>query len=180
MTDSTLIIGGCRSGKSSYALALAQSRQPSNKFFVATCVPRDPEMEARVARHRTERDASWQVEEIPLHLHEFLLEQKADTDLILIDCLTLWISNLMMAHDNDSDILASIDRLCDRLCAPPCPVLLVTNEVGAGIVPENDLARRYRDLVGHANQQVAAVCRQVIWMVAGIAVPIKPSQQAPC
>jgi len=131
-------------------------------------------MQARVDRHKQERDGTWQTVETPLDLADTLDAYGDKTDLILIDCLTLWISNLMMVHESDDAIHAIIDDFCERLHHPSCSVLLVTNEVGAGIVPENDLARRYRDLVGKTNQKVAAACRRVVWMVAGIPVTIKP------
>lgn len=174
MNHSTLVIGGCRSGKSSQALHLADAQKPDRKLFVATCVPQDPEMLDRVARHKKERDSHWLTIETPLTLAETIDGYGSETDLILIDCLTLWVSNLMMENDED-EIHNAIDQLCDRLQRPPCPVILVSNEVGTGIVPENHIARRYRDLVGRANQRVAAACHSVIWMVAGIPVTIKPT-----
>ena len=93
---------------------------------------------------------------------------------MLVDCLTLWISNMMMENNDDRTIQKHCKEVCAILKAPPCPIILVSNEVGAGIVPENQLARRYRDLTGWANQQIAAACQTVIWMVAGIPVTIKP------
>lgn len=153
---------------------MAEHRNPARKLFVATCIPQDPEMQVRVDRHKAERDVTWQTVETPLDLPETIDKFGSGADLILIDCLTLWVSNLMMAHDSDDTIHEAVNHLCDRIKKPPCTVLLVTNEVGTGIVPENDLARRYRDLVGRTNQMVAAACQRVVWMVAGIPVTIKP------
>jgi adenosylcobinamide kinase / adenosylcobinamide-phosphate guanylyltransferase len=174
MHQTTLIIGGCRSGKSRHALELGAATPGSRKFFMATCSPQDSEMHERVHRHQQERGSLWHTLETPLLLTETLTRYGPDADMVVVDCLTLWTSNLMFAHTADeSAIYHQIDQLCELLREPPCPVILVTNEVGAGIVPENRLARLFRDIVGRTNQQTAAACRQVIWMVAGIAVPIK-------
>jgi adenosylcobinamide kinase / adenosylcobinamide-phosphate guanylyltransferase len=174
MHPTTLIIGGCRSGKSRHALELGNAINTHRKLFVATCVPRDTEMHARVQRHQQERGSDWETVEVPMDLAEALHLQGPGMDLAVVDCLTLWVSNLLLAHETEP---LAIDRqvsdLCALLSSPPCPLILVTNEVGAGIVPDNQLARRYRDLAGHTNQQVATACRRVIWMVAGIPVPIK-------
>lgn len=99
-----------------------------------------------------------------------------ETNVILIDCLTLWVSNLMMAHESDEDIIERVSQLSEAIQSPPCPIILVTNEVGAGIVPENPLARRFRDLTGWCNQRIASGCSDVVWMVAGIPQSIKSSK----
>lgn len=174
MHTSTLIIGGCRSGKSRHALQIAETSGTRQKLFIATCVPQDEEMRERVRRHQQERGDDWQALEVPIEVASAIARKGVDAGLILVDCLTLWISNIMLENETEDAIHRRIDALCDLLTAPPCPVILVSNEVGTGIVPENALARHYRDLVGRANQQVAAACRQVIWMVAGIPVTIKP------
>ncbi len=179
MHSTTLILGGCRSGKSRYALSLGNSYPGQRKLFVATCEPRDAEMRARIERHQRERGTHWQTRESPIDLVALLARQAEGTDLILVDCLTLWISNLLLTLDNDDLVQDHVDRLCGILSTPPCPIILVSNEVGAGIVPENPLARRFRDLTGSANQKTAAACGQVVWMVAGIAVPIKTGTVGP-
>lgn len=130
-------------------------------------------MADRVQRHREERGADWRTIECPFDLMEDIDRHAARDDVVLIDCLTLWASNLILKIDDEHKVDERIDRLASWLAAPPCPIVIVTNEVGAGIVPDNALARRYRDLVGRINQQVAAVSQRVIWMVAGIAVTIK-------
>jgi adenosylcobinamide kinase/adenosylcobinamide-phosphate guanylyltransferase len=173
MISTTLVAGGCRSGKSRQALELGEKSAGRRNLFVATCQPHDAEMAARIARHQRERGRNWQTVEAPLDPDKIILEQGAGADVLLIDCLTLWISNLMMVHERDEEILQAVDRLHRAVAAPPCPIILVSNEVGAGIVPENPMARRFRDLAGWCNQKIAAACRNVIWMVAGIAVPIK-------
>lgn len=176
--NTTLVIGGCRSGKSSHALHLADRMGNARKIFLATCIPRDDEMHQRVSRHRAERGPGWTAVETPLFLSEAIRNIGPNADVLLVDCLTLWVSNLMMENAEDPD--ASTDRLAaqtglliESLHAAACPVILVTNEVGAGIVPDNPLARQFRDAVGHVNQRIAACADQVIWMVAGIPVNIK-------
>ncbi len=173
MYSTTLIIGGCRSGKSGHALALGEQSMGSRNLFVATCQPYDSEMIARIAHHQKTRGRHWQTVEAPLDPDKVIMDQGPGTDVLLIDCLTLWISNLMMAYENDDGIIQAVDRLYRAVIAPPCPILMVTNEVGAGIVPENAMARRFRDLAGWCNQKMADACHQVILMVAGIDVPIK-------
>jgi adenosylcobinamide kinase / adenosylcobinamide-phosphate guanylyltransferase len=169
----TLIIGGCRSGKSRQALALGNAVQARCKWFMATCQPQDVEMLDRIQRHQQERGPDWRTVEAPIAIAHAVRQNARSGDVVLIDCLTLWASNMMLAHEEDASIYHRIDELCALLTAPPCPVILVTNEVGTGIVPVNPLARRYRDLIGRINQQTASASQRVIWMVAGIAVTIK-------
>ncbi len=173
MHATTLIIGGCRSGKSSHALALGEKSIGRNNLFVATCQPHDDEMIARINHHRLTRGRHWQTVEEPLNPDKVILDQAPAADVIVIDCLTLWISNMVMAGHSDDRIMGAIKRLSQAAAAPACPVFMVTNEVGLGIVPENAVARRFRDLAGWCNQNMAAACQHVIWMVAGIAVPVK-------
>lgn len=175
MNPTTFIIGGCRSGKSGHALRLGESLRGGRKLFVATCVPQDGEMRQRVLRHQQDRSPQWSTLETPVELAQSIAQNGPDADLMLIDCLTLWVSNLMLTYEDQKPIDDRVEGLCAVLRNPPCPLILVSNEVGAGIVPENPLARRFRDIVGWTNQQVAAACRQVIWMVAGLPVPIKPN-----
>lgn len=169
-----LVLGGCRSGKSAHALRLAEPMGP-RRLFVATCVPRDEEMRERVNRHRRERGESWQTLEVPVTLADTIGTRSASAEVMLVDCLTLWLSNLLMETDDEARLRRHIDVLARAVEAAPNAVILVSNEVGAGIVPENRLARRYRDLAGWTNQAMAAVCDRVIWTVAGIPVTIKPS-----
>ena len=180
MMKSTLVIGGCRSGKSSHALSLADGLGARPKTFVATCTAQDEEMRRRIERHQQERGAEWQTLEVPIEIAAAITSRGDQAGLILIDCLTLWISNMMMAEADDTTILKECQKLCDVLKVPPCPIVLVSNEVGAGIVPENALARRYRDLTGWVNQRIAAACQCVIWMVAGIPFTIKPQAIDTC
>jgi len=170
----TFVIGGCRSGKSGYALNLAEATAKRKRLFIATCVPLDEEMKQRVMRHRQERNKSWDTIEAPLYLPDAITTHSKDTGVLLVDCLTLWISNLLLELDNAEKISEHVDRLTRAIESSGCPVILVSNEVGTGIVPENRLARLYRDAVGFANQRVAQCCEEVVWMVAGIPNKIKP------
>jgi len=168
----TFVLGGCRSGKSSYALKLAEQIPGTEKIFIATCIPHDEEMKDRVERHRKERSSLWKTLEIPLLLSE-AIRKNDHNNVILADCLTLWISNLLLETNELEEITSHIKNLAETLERVRCPVILVSNEVGTGIVPENRLARLFRDAVGFANQQIAASSDRVIWMVAGIPVTIK-------
>jgi adenosylcobinamide kinase/adenosylcobinamide-phosphate guanylyltransferase len=174
-----LVIGGCRSGKSSHALHLAEKMRGDEKIFVATCVPRDDEMRQRVANHQKQRSQKWKTVEAPLRLPEAIGENAKTGSVVLVDCLTMWVSNLLMENGDDpgiADVLrieAQIPGLVHAIDPADGPVILVSNEVGAGIVPENKLARRFRDLVGSLNQAVAKRADSVVWMVAGIPVSVK-------
>jgi adenosylcobinamide kinase/adenosylcobinamide-phosphate guanylyltransferase len=171
----TFILGGCRSGKSGFALQTANAIPADRRVFIATSMPFDDEMKARVARHRAERGAGWTTVEAPLALAEAIAENARNGCVILVDCLTLWISNLLLPTGAPAAVEARIPRLIRTLAQAACPVVLVSNEVGAGIVPENKLARQFRDLTGTANQAVAAAANRVVWVVAGIPVTIKPT-----
>lgn len=172
MRETVLIIGGCRSGKSGHALHLAE-QLAGQKIFIATCVPGDKEMEQRVLHHQKQRNPNWKTLEVPLLLSESIRENSGRGHVILVDCLTLWINNLIMENDDPEHIDMHIQQLIQSLEKTECPVILVSNEVGTGIVPENRLARLFRDVAGFANQKIAACVDRVIWMVAGIPVEIK-------
>ena len=171
--ETILVMGGCRSGKSSYALELAVQISGDKKLFVATCIPYDDEKKDRVAKHKKERDKKWLTIETPIEIYNTIKEKSITMDVILIDCLTLWISNLMGKNLDDQEIFTEIQKLILSCKEASCSVIIVSNEVGAGIVPENSIARRFRDIVGFANQKVASSTNKVTWMVAGIPVPIK-------
>jgi adenosylcobinamide kinase/adenosylcobinamide-phosphate guanylyltransferase len=167
------VIGGCRSGKSRHALELAEQMPGTRKVFVATCVPRDEEMNQRVSRHRQERSSSWITLEVPVCLADTVRQKSGEYDLMLIDCLTLWMSNLLLETEDFEAIDRHVTDLTRALEVARCPVILVSNEVGTGIVPENRLARLFRDATGFSNQKVATCADEVVWMVAGIPVKIK-------
>ena len=173
MKEIVFVIGGCRSGKSRHALETAARIAANKRIFIATCIPYDAEMKQRVDRHQKERGRDWQTVEAPVDLPQTVTDSSRQADVVLIDCLTLWISNLLMEIEDDETITERIFSLAQTLESATCPVILVSNEVGAGIVPENQLARRFRDLVGTANQTLAEQADRVVWMVAGIPVRIK-------
>ena len=167
------VIGGCRSGKSRYALNLADQISEDNKIFIATCVPGDEEMKQRVLHHQKERAAQWKTLEVPVLLPKAIKDISRKTEVVLVDCLTLWLNNIFAKNDDKETIRKQIRQLSQSLRKVQCPVILVSNEVGAGIVPENKLARRFRDVMGFVNQTVSDISDQVIWMIAGIPVTIK-------
>lgn len=170
----TLVIGGCRSGKSRYALDAANAVPGSRKIFLATSVPEDSEMEKRVQSHQAERGPDWQTIEEPVNIHEKIAAHGHTADVILVDCLTLWTANMLMEKMDEAVIQKWLDHTTRALWQTLCPVFLVTNEVGYGIVPENSLARRFRDMAGLVNQQMAKAADRVVLTVAGIPVQIKP------
>ncbi|WDP90717.1 MAG: bifunctional adenosylcobinamide kinase/adenosylcobinamide-phosphate guanylyltransferase [Desulfobacter sp.] len=174
----TLVIGGCRSGKSRYALDAANRLAGGNKIYLATSVPTDREMEQRVERHQAERGPDWRTVEEPVHIHDAIADAGGRASVILVDCLTLWTSNLLFQGRDEAGIMDAVDLLGRSLEQCPCPVYLVSNEVGYGIVPENSLARQFRDMAGLVNQRVARAADRVILTVAGIEVQIKPKSGA--
>lgn len=164
----TLIIGGARSGKSAHAERLV-SACPAPWSYIATAQAYDEEMRERIALHRSRRGAGWTTIEAPLDLAG-AIEALPDGQPVLIDCLTLWLTNHMLA---EHDVEAECRRLADVLSRPRGPWFVVSNEVGQGIVPENALARRFRDAAGRLNQDVAAVAGTVLLMVAGLPLKVK-------
>lgn len=164
----TFVLGGARSGKSRHAERLIAAH-PAPWLYLATAQALDGEMAERIAHHRARRDASWRTVEAPLDLAE-ALEAVPPGRPLLVDCLTLWLSNLMLAG---RDVEAEAARLAGVLSRPRGPWVAVSNEVGLGIVPENALARRFRDEAGRLNQAVAASAGRVVLMVAGLPVAVK-------
>lgn len=170
----TLVLGGVRSGKSRYALDLAAHAQ--RVTFLATAERcEDEEMRRKIERHRAERPQHWATIEEPLKLAA-AIETVNNCDLLLIDCLTLFAGKMLDVFGDDPGAISeSIAALCSALRAAPCPVVLVSNEVGSGIVPAFELGRRYRDLLGELNQRVAALADHVVLMVAGLPLVLKGS-----
>ena len=144
MGETVLVLGGCRSGKSSHALDLAESYKGGNNIFVATCVPYDNEMRKRGDAHKEERDDTWRSIEVPMEVAGVIGKESGSADVILLDCLTLWVTNMLMEEKEDDEIFEAVKTLGKALEVATCPVIVVSNEVGAGIVPENKLARRFR------------------------------------
>jgi adenosylcobinamide kinase / adenosylcobinamide-phosphate guanylyltransferase len=165
----TLVLGGVRSGKSHYAQQLGE--RADRVVFVATAEARDEEMQRKVQRHQETRPAHWQTVEEPLNLAQVIGSHGPACDLMIIDCLTFFASNLLEAQPDDP--ASAIAALCAALASAPCPVVLVSNEVGSGVVPAYPLGRRFRDLLGEMNQSVARVATNVLLLVAGLPLVLK-------
>ena len=172
-TTSVLVGGGARSGKSSFAQKMAEEL-PGRRVYLATAQALDREMEQRIAKHQADRGSAWLATlEEPLNLTDCLQSASTDFDIILVDCITLWLSNLMGRNDQDQQILAEIDKLAAALNRLPATIILVSNEVGLGLVPEHPLGRRFRDLAGIANQRLAQACREVYFTIWGLPQRLK-------
>jgi adenosylcobinamide kinase/adenosylcobinamide-phosphate guanylyltransferase len=177
MGETILVLGGSRSGKSRLAARLAAERPPVTFVATATVAPDDPEMAARVARHRDERPESWTTLEVARDLEAILPGLVLSGGSVLIDCVTLWLSNLLLGLGGgpaleDEAILASVGRASEA-ARGEARVIWVSNEVGSGLVPTHALARRFADLQGLANQRLAAACDAVHLCVAGLPLRLK-------
>ena len=170
----TLVLGGVRSGKSRWAQAVAERRE--RVAFVATAQAYDAEMQEKIRRHQQDRPDHWQTFEEPLELARVIGQQAGEFDVMLIDCLTFFVSNLLDAETKDS---SSTDRriqaLLEALRSTQSSIILVSNEVGSGVVPEYPSGRRFRDALGELNQRVAAIADNVVLMVAGLPLALKGS-----
>jgi adenosylcobinamide kinase/adenosylcobinamide-phosphate guanylyltransferase len=167
----TLVLGGARSGKSRYAQQIAE--RAATVLYVATAEARDDaEMRTKIARHRADRPDIWRTEEEPVQLARVIRD--AREDLVLVDCLTIFAANLLERFGERVTVdHEEVAALCDALCEATCDVVMVSNETGSGVVPEYALGRRYRDLLGEINQQIAAVSGNVVYMVAGLPLLLK-------
>ena len=168
-----LVLGGARSGKTALALARAEASGLA-PVMVATAQAFDAEMEARIAAHRAERDGRWTTVEESRDLLGALRREAGAGRILVVDCLTLWLSNLLLA---EADVEAQIETFAAALSGLAGPVVLVSNEVGLGIVPENALARRFRDLQGRLNRTVAAVADRVTFVAAGLPLVLKGGER---
>jgi adenosylcobinamide kinase / adenosylcobinamide-phosphate guanylyltransferase len=168
---SVLVIGAARSGKSRYALALAEATA-ADRLYLATAVAGDAEMAERIACHRRERGEGWRTREEPLEVAAALRAEARPGRVVLLDCLTLWLSNLMLA---ERDIETQISELIDVIVDLDGPAALIANEVGAGIVPATPLGRAFRDWQGLLNQRAAAACDAVVAVAAGLPTQLKPA-----
>ena len=164
-----LVLGGARSGKSAFAEAFAHHGR-EQRVYVATAERVDDEMVSRIETHRARRGSGWRTVEAPIELAEAIRRESAPRACLLVDCLTVWLGNLVH-HGHDVD--AARDVLLESLAAAPGPVVLVANEVGLGIVPDNAMARAFRDHAGRLNQAVAAVAGHVYFVAAGIPMTMK-------
>jgi adenosylcobinamide kinase/adenosylcobinamide-phosphate guanylyltransferase len=170
----TLITGGSRSGKSAYAIMLATAdRNATRRYFIATAEGLDDEMRARIAHHRATRPSTFITVEEPISLQAAIAPLIGRADVAVLDCLTLWVSNLIGKGLDDGAILAEADTLAAVLRQAPFPIIVVTDEVGWGIVPDHPTARRFRDLLGWTNQKVAQVADRVLLMAAGYPLRLK-------
>jgi adenosylcobinamide kinase / adenosylcobinamide-phosphate guanylyltransferase len=169
MSHSLFILGGARSGKTRLALMRAEQSGKA-KVFVATAAAWDDEMRERISLHKAERDASWTTLEEQMALPALILRQSSPDRVLLIDCLTLWLTNIMLA-ERDCD--AATSALSAAIRSAKGHLILVSNETGLGIVPDNALARRFRDAQGRLNQAVAAVSDEVVFVAAGLPLTLK-------
>ena len=187
MASSLLILGGARSGKSRFAVGGLPAR--GRITFVATAEPRDEDMAARITRHQAERPPHWTTVEAPRDLVARLTEALSASDTVVVDCLTLWVSNVMLGGEDDEAILKQADALAALVAAPAADLRVISNEVGSGVHPPTVDGMRFRDVLGLVNQRVAAAAHRVVLMVAGLPHLLKdappgspidaPSLQAP-
>lgn len=170
-----LVLGGARSGKSRFAQSQVE-RQSGCLAYIATAQPFDAEMADRIARHKNDRGKRWRTVEAPIDLPGAIATAAGQANAILIDCLTLWLSNLLLA---DEDIAKWRASLIAAIQASPVPIALVANEVGLSIVPDNALARRFRDEAGWLNQEIASACDSVVLVAAGLPLWLRRMQLSP-
>ncbi|MFA6357214.1 MAG: bifunctional adenosylcobinamide kinase/adenosylcobinamide-phosphate guanylyltransferase [Candidatus Omnitrophota bacterium] len=171
MNKITLILGGARSGKSTYALKLA--KQYKKVAFVATCQGKDKEMQERIRLHKEARPKNWETFEEPKDLAKLLAKINRNFDCIIIDCLTLLVSNLILSKNKERQVLKKIEELLLVLGKTKANIILVSNEVGLGLVPMNKLGRDFRDVAGKVNQLAAEKSNQVFFMVSGLVLKVK-------
>ena len=171
-TGFIFVVGGARSGKSSHALSLASARKASEKVYIATAQAFDAEMSERIEAHRFERGDGWKTIEEPLEVAK-TIEALGPGKVIVIDCLTLWLSNLIHSEKDDAKIKEEIAALAKAFSGAPSVVIGVSNEVGLGLVPENALARRFRDLSGLMNQAMASKADEAWFIASGLPLKLK-------
>lgn len=169
MSHKILVLGGAKSGKSAFAETLC-TRFDGQKIYLATAQSHDDEMTQRINEHQARRDATWQTINVPLDLVSALADHNQPEKIILLDCLTLWISNLMMNERNFDEALSA---LLAQIKTMQATLIIVSNEVGHGIVPDNKMARLFRDQSGIAHQKIAALCDQAYFLTAGLPQKLK-------
>ncbi len=163
-----LITGGARSGKSTFALNLAENY--TSRAFLATAEVTDPEMALRIQKHKEERCDRFTTIEEPLNIADAILQLSDATEIVVVDCLTVWLGNLMHHRGQENYPYKEIESLLDMLTKPSLDIVLVSNELGMGIVPEYEMGRWFRDVAGRLNQEVASRADEVIFMVSGCPV----------
>ena len=176
----TLVLGGVKSGKSRHAQVLAEGYSKDDVVFIATARAGDTEMQQRIDRHRKDRPAAWRLIEEPRHLVEQLQELQADTTaehnpLVLVDCLTLWLTQLCSDDLSANELHSECARLAQQVSKITYPLILVSNELNMGVTPLGEFSRRYCDAAGLMHQSLAAVCDTVTLVVAGLPMPLKSS-----
>jgi adenosylcobinamide kinase/adenosylcobinamide-phosphate guanylyltransferase len=176
-----LLLGGARAGKSTYAMKLAQDSERASGgeiCFIATAQGLDEDMTKRIARHRAERPAHWRTIEEPYQIDE-ALEQAAETGIVVVDCLTLFVSNWLMRHEDEHECEQFVRRITHNFLAVARTrqqtIICVSNEVGLGVVPDTNLGRVFRDLLGRVNQEFAAAADDVYLLIAGLPLQLKPT-----
>jgi len=168
-----LVLGGAKSGKSSFAMDVCNSLN-KKRIFLATAQALDQEMEDRIRRHQAERGSGWRTVEEPLKVAETIGSLDSEDTVILLDCLTLWLNNLYMEHGEDQEAIdKAIENLARQLTDIRGAVIVVSNEVGMGIVPDNQLSRTYRDTAGYMNQGIARLSGKVVAVLAGLPILLK-------
>ena len=168
-----LVLGGAKSGKSSFALNVCNSLN-KKRIFLATAQAFDKEMEERIRRHQAERGGGWRTVEEPLKVAETIGSLDSEDTIILLDCLTLWLNNLHMEHGEDKEAInEAIENLARQLADIRGGIVIVSNEVGMGIVPDNQLSRTYRDTAGYMNQRIARLSGKVVAVLAGLPLVLK-------
>ena len=169
-----LVTGGARAGKSRFALSLAEHASCSRRLFIATAVACDPEMKAKIAKHRRQRSSLWKTLEEPSDLPSRIPKRfLSEGSFLLMDCLPTFVTNLMLAGSSDRQVLLCVRKLMWACRKPGVAALAVTNEVGLGLVPDHPLGRRFRDLLGAVNQETARSADEVYLLVAGLPVKVK-------
>ena len=166
------VTGGARSGKSRYAQELA-NRLAKHVVFVATAFPSDKDIEKRIRRHRRDRPKQWKTIENKIDLAEVFSKIDRRTEVVLIDCLTMYVSGRLVEGEKDAKIYSRVEKLCKAAAASKITTILVSNEVGSGLVPTTDWGLKFRDYLGRANQIAAKYADQVVLMVSGLPVPLK-------
>jgi len=167
-----LITGGCRSGKSRFALDYA-NRNFSKKLYLATCEALDEEMAARIENHKKLRGPGWETVEEPISVVDKIEELENRVEVVLLDCITLWLSNLLLKWDDDLRIMDEVDKLIRIIQQSQTSFIFVSNEVGMGIVPADPLSRRFRDVSGMVNQRIAEAAGMIVFMVSGTPIYLK-------
>lgn len=183
MGELVLLLGGARSGKSAYAQRLARELGGDQVLFVATAEAKDEEMRVRIEAHRGGRPAAWRTIEAPRQTGRAIAAVLGDARVVLVDCLTLLVSNILLsfgdepdASEADSAVLEEVEEIIGACASGDATFVIVSNEVGLGLVPGKPLGRVFRDLLGRANQVVAAKASKVYWMIAGLPVELKSLQ----